>query len=53
MCDLIQDAIIDEFKLESDKQFEVYDHNYINRLIYGKTLEICKTYEPQSESEQE
>lgn len=52
ICDLIQDAVIEEFKL-SESKFEVYDHNYINRLIYGKTMEICKTYEPKSDSEDE
>ncbi|CAL6112953.1 Hypothetical_protein [Hexamita inflata] len=52
ICDLITDEIIDQLKL-NDEKYQEYDMNYMNRLIYGKTMEICKTYEPQSDDETE
>lgn len=37
------------FKFDGPK-YKLYDHNFMKRFIYGKTMERCKKLEPDSES---
>ena len=53
LLELVQDEVINKLRLEKDPAYEMHDHSYMRRLIYGKTQELIKQQAVRASSEEE
>lgn len=51
MISLVHDEIYDTLKLNSAR-YRLYDHAFMRKFIYGKTVEECRLMGPDDESQE-